>query len=133
MKCRYAFGTLSGIHFTPHDGFKTSSIVRIPFALTSYAKLPLRVLFVTASGIIVFPSCAHPVSIGRLRTCFGSTLAFYQIRDENRAKFKILYSCGHRVSKSARSDASIRKTALVQFLETAGYLPGFNCRFIKGH
>ena len=37
------------------------------------------------------------VSIGRLRTCFGSTFAFYQIRDENRAKFKISYSCGHRV------------------------------------
>ena len=40
-----------------------------------------------------------------LRTCFGSTLAFYQIRDKNRAKFKISYTCGHRVSKSARSDA----------------------------
>ena len=29
-------------------------------------------------------------------------LAFYLIRDENRAKFKFSYSCGHRVSKSAR-------------------------------
>ena len=47
------------------------------------------------------------VSIGRLRTCFGSTLAFYQIRDENRAKLKISYSCGHRVSKSARYDATL--------------------------
>ena len=100
-------GTLSGIHFTPHDGFTTSSSLRIPFASTSYAKLPLRVSFVTASGIIVCPSCVHRVSIGRLRTCFGSTLAFYQIRDENRAKLKISYSCGHRVSKSARYDATL--------------------------
>ena len=34
-------------------------------------------------------------SVGFVR--FGSTLAFYQIRDENRAKLKISYSCGHRV------------------------------------
>ena len=80
----------------------------IPFASTSYAKLPLRVSFVSASGIIVSPSCLHRVSIGRLRTCFGSTLTFYQIRDENRAKLKISYSCGHRVSKSARYDATLR-------------------------
>ena len=92
-----------------HDGFTTSSSLRIPFASTSYAKLPLRVSFVTASGIIVCPSCVHRVSIGRLRTCFGSTLAFYQIRDENRAKLKISYSCGHRVSKSARYDATLKK------------------------
>ena len=31
---------------------------------------------------------------------------FYQIRDKNRAKLKISYSCGHRVSKSARYDAT---------------------------
>ena len=90
-----------------HDGFTTSSSLRIPFASVSYVKLPLRVSFVTASGIIVCPSCVHRVSIGRLRTCFGSTLAFYQIRDENRAKLKISYSCGHRVSKSARYDATL--------------------------
>ena len=92
-----------------HDGFTTSSSLRIPFASTSYAKLPRRVSFVTASGIIVCPSCAHRVPIGRLRTCFGSTLAFYQIRNENRAKLKISYSCGHRVSKSARYDATLNK------------------------
>ena len=63
----------------------------------------------TASGIIVCPSCVHRVSIGRLRTCFGSTLAFYQIRDKNRAKLKISYSCGYRVSKSARYDATLSK------------------------
>ena len=45
-----------------------------------------------------------------LRLNIGFLLAFYQIRDENRAKFKISYSCGHRVSKSARSDASINNT-----------------------
>ena len=89
-----------------HDGFTTSSSLRIPFASTSYAKQPLFVTFVTASGIIVCLSCVPRVSIGRLRTCFGSTLAFYQIRDENRAKLKISYSCGHRVSKSARYDAT---------------------------
>ena len=90
-----------------HDGFTMSSSLRIPFASTSYAKLPLRVSFMTASGVIVCPSCVHRVSIGRLRTCFGSTLAFYQIREENRAKLKISYSCGHRVSKSARYDATL--------------------------
>ena len=47
------------------------------------------------------------MSIGRLRTCFGSQLAYYQIRDENRAKLKISYSCGHRVSKSARYDDTL--------------------------
>ena len=56
----------------------------------------------------IFGDCIgyNRVSIGRLRTCFGSTLAFYQIRDENRAKLKSSYSCGHRVSKSARYDAT---------------------------
>ena len=50
------------------------------------------------------------MAIGRLRVCVGSILAFYQIRDENRAKLKISYSCGHRVSKSARYDATFMKT-----------------------
>ena len=100
-----------------HDGFTTSSSLRIPFASTSYAKLPRRVSFVTASGIIVCPSCVHRVPIGRLRTCFGSTLAFYQIRDENRAKLKISYSCGHRVSKSARYDATFRETICCVFAQ----------------
>ena len=99
-----------------HDGFTTSSSHRIPFASTSYAKLPLRVSFVTASGIIVCPSCVHRVSIGRLRTCFGSTMAFYQIRDENRAKLKISYSCGHRVSKSARYDATLTAKLISAFV-----------------
>ena len=54
------------------------------------------------------PSCVHRVTIGRLRVCVGSILAFYQNRDENRAKFKISYSCGHRVSKSARYDATLK-------------------------
>ena len=80
-----------------HDGFTTSSSLRIPFASTSYAKLSRRVSFVTALGIIVCPSFVHRVPIGRLRTCFGSTLAFYQIRDENRAKLKISYSCQNRL------------------------------------
>ena len=53
------------------------------------------------------PSCVHRVAIGRLRVCIGSILAFYQIPDENRAKLKISYSCGHRVSKPARYDATL--------------------------
>ena len=61
-------------------------------------------IFASPSGIIVSYSCVHRVAIGRLRVCVGSILAFYQIRDENRAKLKISYSCGHRVSKSARYD-----------------------------
>ena len=54
--------------------------------------------------IIVSYSCVHRMTIGRLRVCVGSVLAFYRIRDENRAKIKISFSCGHRVSKSARYD-----------------------------
>ena len=109
----------------------TSSSLRIPFATTSYAKLPLRVSFVTASGIIVCPSCVHRVSIGRLRTCFGSTLAFYQIGDENRAKLRISYSCGHRVSKSARYDATLSKNKCADQLRSknkgADQLGSSNC------
>ena len=48
-------------------------------------------------GIIVSHSCVHRVTIGRLRVCVGSILAFYQSRDENRAKIKISFSCDHRV------------------------------------
>ena len=58
-------------------------------------------------------SCVHRVNIGRLRVCVGSILAFNQIRDENRAKLKISYSCGHRVSKSARYDATNELYAIV--------------------
>ena len=57
-------------------------------------------IFASPSGIIVSYLCVHRVAIGRLSVCVGSILAFYQIRDENRAKLKISYSCGHRVSKS---------------------------------
>ena len=64
-------------------------------------------IFASPSGIIVSYSCVHRVAIGRLRVCVGSILAFYQIREENRAKLKISYSCGHRVSKSARYDATL--------------------------
>ena len=56
------------------------------------------------------PSYVHRVAIGRLRVCVGSIFAFYQIREENRAKLKISYSCGHRVSKSARYDATLMET-----------------------
>ena len=66
--------------------------------------------------LFVCPSCVFRVNIGRLRVCVGSILAFNQINDENRAKFKISYSCGHRVSKSARYDATLNS---------------YNQRFIK--
>ena len=72
-------------------------------------------IFVSASGILVSYSCVHRVTIGRLRVCVGSILDFHQIRDENRAKFKLSYSCGHRVSKSARYDA----TLTVSFSQTS--------------
>ena len=62
------------------------------------------------------PSCVHRVAIGRLRVCVGSILAFYQIREENRAKLKISYSCGHRVSKSARYDATLRNRYMYMYL-----------------
>ena len=65
-----------------HDIVKPSHTIRINIV----CKTTTCVSFVTASGIIVCPSCVHRVSIGRLLTCFGSTLAFYQIRSENRAK-----------------------------------------------
>ena len=69
--------------------------------------LYLRESFGYNRDLFVCPSCGHRVAIGRIRVCVGSILAFYQIRDENRAKLKISYSCGHRVSKSARYDATL--------------------------
>ena len=72
--------------------------------------LYLRESFGYNRELFVCPSCVHRVAIGRLRVCVGSILAFYQIREENRAKLKISYSCGHRVSKSARYDATLTKT-----------------------
>ena len=68
--------------------------------------LYLRESFGYNRELFVCPSCVHRVAIGRLRVCVGSILAFYQIREENRAKLKISYSCGHRVLKSARYDAT---------------------------
>ena len=70
--------------------------------------LYLRESFGYNRELFVCPSCDNRVDIGRLRVCVGSILAFYQIRDENCAKLKISYSCGHRVSKSARYDATLK-------------------------
>ena len=67
----------------------------------------LRECFGYNRELFVCPSCVHRVTIGTLRVCVGSILAFYQIRDENRVKFKNSYSCGHRVSKSVRYDATV--------------------------
>ena len=77
--------------------------------------LYLRESFGYNRELFVCPSCVHRVAIGRLRVCVGSILAFYQIREENRAKLKISYSCGHRVSKSARYDATLRETTMYIF------------------
>ena len=70
--------------------------------------LYLRESFGYNRELFVCPSCVHRVAIDRLRVCVDSILAFYQIREENRAKLKISYSCGHRVSKSARYDATLK-------------------------
>ena len=70
--------------------------------------LYLRESFGYNRELFVCPSCVHRVAIGRLRVYVGSILAFYQIHEENRAKLKISYSCGHRVSKSARYDATLK-------------------------
>ena len=74
--------------------------------------LYLRESFGKNRELFVCPSCVHRVAIGRLRVCVGSILAFYQIREENRAKLKISYSCGHCVSKSARYDATLKLIVL---------------------
>ena len=95
-----------------HDIVKPSHTIRINIVCKTTTSCIVR----DASGIIVCPSCIHRVPIGRLRTCFGSTLAFYQIRDENRAKLKNSYSCGHRVSKSARYDATLNEHPVKLYL-----------------
>ena len=76
----------------------------------------LRESFGYNRELFVCPSYVHRVAIDRLRVCVGSILAFYQIREENRAKLKISYSCGHRVSKSARYDATLKLNYAVQML-----------------
>ena len=76
--------------------------------MQNYQFLCLRECFGYNREPFMCPSCVHRVNIGRLRVYVGSILAFNQIREENRAKLKISYSCGHRVSKSARYDATLK-------------------------
>ena len=83
--------------------------------------LYLRESFGYNRELFVCPSCVHRVAIGRLRVCVGSILAFYQIREENRAKLKISYSCGHRVSKSARYDATYFNNILLHKIHVSKY------------
>ena len=90
-----------------HDIVKPSHTIRINIVCKTTTSCIVRDCIGYNRVSIVCPSCAHRVPIGRLRTCFGSTLAFYQIRNENRAKLKISYSCGYRVSKLARYDATL--------------------------
>ena len=90
-----------------HDIVKPSHTIRINIVCKTTTSCIVRDCIGYNRVSIVCPSCVHRLSIGRLLTCFGSTLAFYLIRDENRAKLKISYSCGHRVSKSARYDATL--------------------------
>ena len=78
-----------------HDIVKPSHTIRINIVCKTTTSCILRDCIGYNSVSIVCPSVG-----------FGSTLAFYQIRDENRANLKISYSCGHRVSKSARYDAT---------------------------
>ena len=90
-----------------HDIVKPSHNIRINIVCKTTTSCIVR----DCIGYNRVSIVCHRVSIGRLRTCFDSTLAFYQIRDENRAKLKISYSCGHRVSKSARYDATLNMTS----------------------
>ena len=92
-----------------HDIIKPSHTIRINIVCKTTTSCIVRDSIGYNRVSIVCPSCVIRVSIGRLRTCFGSTFAFYQIRDENRAKLKISYSCGHRVSKSARYDTTLKE------------------------
>ena len=69
--------------------------------------LYLRESFGYNRELFVCPSCVHRVAIGRLRVCVGSILAFYQIRDENRAKLKISYSCRQYVLVIHLNDDSV--------------------------
>ena len=89
--------------------------------------LYLRESFGYNRGLFVCPSCVHRVAIGRLRVCVGSILAFYQIREENRAKLKISYSCDHRVSKSARYDATFRNVTFSALNQQTNLQIAYEC------
>ena len=110
VKPRYAFGTLSGIHFTPHDVVKPSCTNRINIVCQTTTSYMLCERFGYNHVVFVCPPCDHRHASQfyfysyMLRLKIG---LFYQIRDENQAKFKISYSCSHRVPKSARYDACI--------------------------
>ena len=79
VKSRYAFGTLSGIYFTPHDAVNPSCTNRINIVCQTTTSYMFRERF----GYSMLYSSVHLVTIGMLlsfifiRTCFGSKLAFF--------------------------------------------------------
>ena len=79
VKSLYAFGTLSGIYFTPHDAVNPSCTNRINIVCQTTTSYMLRERF----EYNMLYSCVHLVTIGMLlsfifiRTCFGSKLAFF--------------------------------------------------------
>ena len=90
---------------------KPSCTIRINIVCKTTTSYMVRECFGYNRLAFVCPSCVHRVTIGRLRTCIGSKMAFYQIHDENHAKLKISYSCGHLVPKLARYDATLTKNS----------------------
>ena len=84
-----------------HDIVKPSHTIRINIVCKTTTSCIVRDCIGYNRVFIVCPS------VGFVHASAQHWL-FYQIRDENRAKLKISYSCGHRVSKSARYDATFR-------------------------
>ena len=86
-----------------HDIVKPSHTIRINIVSKTTTSCIVRDCIEYNRVSIVYPS------VGFVHDSAQHWL-FYQIRDENRAKLKISYSCGHRVSKSARYDATLKRT-----------------------
>ena len=59
VKSRYAFGTLSGIQFTPHDVVKPSCTNRINILCKTTTSYMLRECFGYNRVVFVCPSCDH--------------------------------------------------------------------------
>ena len=85
-----------------HDIVKPSHTIRINIVCKITTSCIVRDCIGYNRVSIVCPS------VGFVHASAQATMAFYQIRDENRAKLKNSYSCGHRVSKSARYDATFK-------------------------
>ena len=94
-----------------HDIAKPSHTIHINIVCETTTSCIVRDCIGYNRVSIVCPSCVQRVSIGRLRTCFGSTFFFFffflsKFVTKIAQNSKMSYSFGHCVSKSARSDAS---------------------------